>query len=1086
MSRARNLSICLFMTAAMFFSNLAAQVRVYEEPLNIPTYKLGDPEIMPIWRDRVYPYTMLDKITDNKVDRTYRALWVENEYVKALVLPEIGGRLHGAEDKTNGYQFLYDQKVIKPGLVGMTGAWISGGVEWNFPDGHRASGFRDTDYRITENPDGSKTAWTGEIDRITGMRWSVGTTVHPGRNWVETKVRLYNSTPYMHNFQWWATSAVRATYEYQAIIPGEIVTGHGNHEFFHWPIDKGVDISKWKNLPGHTSFFAWQSQEDYFGGWSPEEKAGLVHVADHHIVRGKKLWSWGTAPAGRIWEQILTDGDLPYFEPQAGGYSDNQPDLHWIRPGETKIFTHFWFPVRDIGAWDFANLEGAISLKLDRNKVRFGWSPTGANNNAKVAVLSGGNEIFGKVLNADPATPVVAEVNAPRGAELYDLRMLVISAGGDTLISFSHPRPKNPELPEPAARPAPPEQIKNQDELFLLGDHLIKFRNRQRGILYFEEALRRDPGDVRVNTAMGLLMLKEGKFDQAIEHLDRALERSEVQYDAQYYKGLAFLHLGRAAEAERSLNRSSYDYANYAPAHFELAQLTAADGRWERALEHIDRSIGANGDNTQAWAVKALILNRLGRHREALEVAEKVQQVDPLDFLSLAVKGLTLRDLGRSSEVEAVYAQALKLLRDDPYNHIELAIRFARCGLHDLAVMVMSRVAERASDNPLALYFNAWYNHKAGNEAQAESLLKLATRAPYDYVFPIRLETFPVLRYALEKNPGDGLASYFLGNLYYGLNNPDKAIPAWEKAVTGDPKNFVAWRNIGFARARKHELEPARAAYEKAVEVDARAAVLALDELVQLMIDMKAPSNERLALMEKYKEAVESRGHVLKSYISLLVQTGRHTDALAYLKNRHFKSWEGRYDIHQYWVESNLQLGDQAMEAGDRKKALEHYQLALTYPENLEVAELPNTVHANKWYRVGLAHEALGDRRKAREAWGKVVEQEEIMRDDSAFRYYLGKAREKLGQKDEARKVYQNLLAAVEKGGGGRHVEEFEDEDAPNFDQRRNPAAINDFKRALALEGLGRDDEARALREKATRLDPIVALRAFSPPRAGW
>ena len=361
---------------SIFIWPVDAQVKVYQEPLTFTTYGVREPEIMPDWRTYHYPYTMMDRLSNVKGTKTYNALYVENEYVKALVLPQLGGRLHGAEDKTNGYQFLYDQKVIKPGLISLTGAWISGGVEWNFPIGHRPSGFRDTDWTITENPDGSRSAWVGEIERLKGMRWSVGTTVHPGRNWVETKVRLENSTPYVQSFQYWATSAVRATPNYQAVIPGEIVTGHGKHEYFRWPVDKGVDISYWKNTPGASSYFAVDSESDFFGGYSPEEQAGMVHYADHHIVRGKKLWTWGTAPAGRLWEKILTDGDLPYFEPQAGAYSDNQPSLFWIMPGETKIFSHFWFPVRDIGAFDFANLEGSLNLELAGGKALFGWSPT--------------------------------------------------------------------------------------------------------------------------------------------------------------------------------------------------------------------------------------------------------------------------------------------------------------------------------------------------------------------------------------------------------------------------------------------------------------------------------------------------------------------------------------------------------------------------------------------------------------------------------------------------------------------------------------------------------------------------------------
>jgi len=315
-------NICRKLSALALFIILTftsfGQVEVNQRALTLPTYGVREPEIMPDWRASRYPYAMMDRLTNEKGSRTYNALYVENEYVSALVLPELGGRLHGATDKTNGYGFLYDQKVIKPGLVSLTGAWISGGVEWNFPSGHRASGFRDTDWTITENQDGSKAAWVGEIERLKRMRWSVGTTVHPGRNWVETKVRLENCTPFIQSFQYWATSAVRATQNYQAVIPGEIVTGHGKHEFFHWPVHEGVDLTYWKNIPGASSFFAVDSESDYFGGYSPEKQAGMVHFADHHIVRGKKLWTWGTAPAGRLWEEILADGDLPYFEPQAG------------------------------------------------------------------------------------------------------------------------------------------------------------------------------------------------------------------------------------------------------------------------------------------------------------------------------------------------------------------------------------------------------------------------------------------------------------------------------------------------------------------------------------------------------------------------------------------------------------------------------------------------------------------------------------------------------------------------------------------------------------------------------------------------
>ena len=1066
--------------AALISTVRADEVKVYQESLAIPTYQIGAPEKMPSFGDDRYPYTMLDKLTENKIDKKYNALWVENEYVKALVLPEIGGRLHGAQDKTTGYQFLYDQVTIKPGLVGMTGAWISGGVEWNFPHGHRPSGFRDTDWRLQENPDGSKTAWTGEVDQVYGMRWSVGTTVHPGRNWVETKIRLYNCTPFTHSFQYWATAAVRATENYQAVIPGEIVTGHSKHEFWRWPVSEGVDIRYWKNIQPASSFFAWESQHDYFGGYSPDLKGGMVHFADHHIVRGKKLWTWGAAPSGRIWEKILTDGDQAYFEPQAGGYSDNQPDFHWILPGETKVFSHFWFPVREIGVWDYANLEGALNLELDKGKAKIGWSPTGNNSGAKVILSGKGKEYYTKTVEASPAAPFIDEVKVDKGVELYDLTMSVISAKGDTLLSFTHPRPQNPPFPEPAQRSPKASEVKTVDELFTLGDRAEMFRNVRNAVEYYEEALKRDPGDVRTNAAVGLQALKNAQFAKAIEYFDKSIARDPECFKAWYYKGMAQLKQGDEAGAEINLNRAAYSFTWYAAAHFELAQLLTSQGRLEKALEHAERAIRGNGDNAQAQAVKAVILQRLGRNEEALALADQVQKEDPLDFLSLVAKALTLQSLGRSDEVNEVYREAIALMRGDPQNHIELANRLARCGLYELAARSTILVAQDESSNAMALYYAAWFNHKAGNETQAESLRQSAMNAPYTWIFPNRLEDLAVLEWALEKNARDGHALYFLGDLYYAFERKDEAVEAWRKAVAVDPGNAVAWRNLGFALQDKKQYEEAREAYSAAIKADPTSGKI-LVEFDELNKNLGMTADERLALFEAHLTAVEESDPLLNQLVSLYVQKGRYEEALKYLTSHHFHSWEGRYGIHQYWVESNIMKGDAAFAKGDYKAALAAYQASKEYPENLEVAEQPRAIHARKEYKIALALEALGQKGEARKMFQKVAGTE--VRQDDAHRYYVGLALEKLGKKSEASKLFADYLAAIQ-SKPAREEQPIGEE--INFDPGRNFNAIQHYKIALAYEGLGKKDEAAAEREKALEMDPIVPLRAFSAPRAGW
>jgi hypothetical protein len=340
----------------------------WEEELVIPTWQIGDSEVNPTFswsssREDVYPYPYKEILLDEQTEKTYRACWLENEFIKVLVLPEIGGRLHGAVDKTNNYNFFYWHPTIKPALVGMTGAWISGGIEWNFPHGHRPTGFSRVQHRIVENGDGSKTVWVGEPELVQRTRWIVGLTVHPGKSVIEARFRLMNPTTLRHSFQMWATTAMNTNDDFQAIFPTRLMTGHGKTEFFHWPVHEGGDISWWKNVPNAASYFALEPGA-FFGAWDHGRRAGTVITGNPHLMVGKKFWTWGTSPSGRIWDTILSDGEGPYLEPQAGVYSDNQPDYHWIEPGEVKAFTLYFFPVRDIGPFKVANVDGALNLEV--------------------------------------------------------------------------------------------------------------------------------------------------------------------------------------------------------------------------------------------------------------------------------------------------------------------------------------------------------------------------------------------------------------------------------------------------------------------------------------------------------------------------------------------------------------------------------------------------------------------------------------------------------------------------------------------------------------------------------------------------
>ena len=324
---------------------------------------------------KVYPNAFTDRVSDQPKDISYQAIFLENKFISLTILPEIGGRIYEARDRKNGYDFFYRQSVIKPALVGLLGPWISGGVEFNWPQHHRPSTFAPVDSYIEEHHDGSCTVWLSEHEPMNRMKGMVGICLRPESSVIEAKVRLYNRTPLVQTFLWWANVAARVHKDYQSFFPPDVhfVADHAKRAFSHFPIahnyyygvdyTKGVDLTWYKNIPVPTSYMVTKSDYDFFGGYDHAKGAGFVHIADRFLSPGKKQWTWGDAEFGHAWDRELTDSDGPYIELMAGVYTDNQPDFSFQAPYETKTFSQFWYPIQGIGPAKNANRLLAVNLE---------------------------------------------------------------------------------------------------------------------------------------------------------------------------------------------------------------------------------------------------------------------------------------------------------------------------------------------------------------------------------------------------------------------------------------------------------------------------------------------------------------------------------------------------------------------------------------------------------------------------------------------------------------------------------------------------------------------------------------------------
>ena len=575
------------------------------------------------------------------------------------------------------------------------------------------------------------------------MKWLVGVTLVPGRSTLEITMKVMNRTPFAWSMLYFTNWATHVNPSYRIIFPPSSEWGsqHAKHEFIEWPIGrslyggtqwKGQDVSLWANHENWTSIFTLESPDDFFGGYDGEADAGTVHVADHHTTPGKKFFTFGNGTPGKAWDKILTDTDGPYLELMAGSYSDNQPDYSWIEPYETRIATEWWYPVRGLaGGFKNATVEGAVNLEVigggacgapspDAAASRDGDagprtagarphpcpSPRGRGDSgagrgprawvsfsvtreirgATAVVKCGEKVLFEKRIDISPAAPFAAEVAIPEGRSEYDVRAALYDDKGREVIAYQ-PRPRRNE-PRPTAvvPPAAPKDMKTNEDLYIAAQRLEQFHSPalEPGP-YYEEGLRREGDDYRINTAVGLMHLKRMRLEDAERHLTAAVERVSANHtrprdgEALYYLGVARRLSGKREEARDAFNRAAWCFGWRAAAHMQLGEMAFEDGDIAGALASVEHSLAHNAWNTKALCLKSALLRVAGRPAEALEACAKALEIDPLDFLAANGRALAMRALGDEG-AEGAFAQLEENMRGEMQSYLELAWDYAGWG----------------------------------------------------------------------------------------------------------------------------------------------------------------------------------------------------------------------------------------------------------------------------------------------------------------------------------------------------------------------------------------------------------------------
>lgn len=1025
--------ILFIVVFCLLTNSLFAQVRISEEQWILPTYPVEQPDKNPMFfkgesyqgaSKVIYPYALNDMISNEKSDKAWKALFLENEYIKLCVTPEIGGKLYYGTDKTSNYNFVYKNNVVKPSNIGMTGAWVSGGIEWCVIHHHRASTFLPVDYDLKENADGSKTIWIGETEPRHRMRWTIGMTVFPGKSYFQTEVKIHNPTPFTNTLLYWANVAAHTNKDYQVIFPlsTNVATYHAKNSFTRWPFSteiyngedftKGVDISYWVNSVNQNSYFAYDLQEDFMGGYDHGLETGTVHIGDHNIVKGAKLWEWGSGQHGQATEGRLTENDGPYVEIMVGAFSDNQPDYSWIRPYEVKTFKQFWYPVKDIQGFKNANLNGAVNLeKREDGKVFLGYYSTQKIDKAKIILKRKGKVIFEKVVEISPEKAFSELIHIEGLYEITDLATEMINTENNGILVGYIPVQQKPveKLPEEVKKPPLPEEIKTVEELYLTGSRILQFYNPTLNAMdYFSEALKRDAGDIRTNTAVGNIYLKNQEYEKAREYFATAIKRLTRDYtrpsncEALYLQGLTLKALGLFNEATDTLYRATWDYAWYSAAYLELARISCYKGDYQKALNEIENSLSTNARNNSAIALKAAILRKLGRAEEARQILEPLAATDPLDFRIGYELYLLANNKGETEESAGLLAELQVKMRGFVQNYRELAAGYFNDGFVTEAEEILTRYPY---ENPMVSYWLGFLQDKRGDNIGAEQNFAKASAMPTDYVFPFRMEDEKVLQKVIAYHPEDAVPYYYLGNLLYD-KQPQRAIGYWEKAVQLDPMMAIAWRNLGWGyNYHESNIQKSIAAYEKAFSLKKDEPVY-YAELDVLYEQSNTPLATRAKLFESAHEVVKKRDDAFVRQIMVLNLTGQVEKSVEYLANSNFHFREGSSRISDMTVDARLLLGSKLMQEGKYQPALDQFMAAINREAEDEQAGARDP-QIN--YFIGIANEALGNKELAKLSFKKSADQ--TLSRAGLMNYYQGLSMKKLGEKTQAKKVFDTLVS---------------------------------------------------------------------------
>jgi tetratricopeptide (TPR) repeat protein len=970
------------------------KVLACEETITIPTYAIKGENRNPVFRSQygvahIYPYTLLDDIEAKSKNKIYRALVLENKYLKMIVIPDLGGRVYSLFDKLSQREVFYKNSIVKFAPLAIRGAFFSGGLEFSFPVAHAPTTADAVNWDLSENSDGSASISIGGQEHMSGMRWMITLTLYPDRCVLSQDVRLDNPTPIPGRYHYWTNASIDANDQTEFIYPFHRARSYEYAGTASWPFARldliqsqpgllgmeGVPMwpasrllepvnFRWqKNMLAQVSIFGRNVEWDFFGAWQHSTNQGYAHCANARDVAGMKLWSWGNADVGVENQSALTDDGSVYAETQCGAM-ETQLDFDFLAPGTVRKWREWWLPLRGIGGLSCASTEVGARINIipreDSSDVtlNIGICPIRDLGTSRVLLATPDRVLINEKITISPEKPWLS-TRSISSKEILDYPLIIQIFDGTAKEVLNYTLDRNVD-PFEQDNPEVKNNLESYKEYYLLGQKQENFDNREQALQAYQKSLELAPDYGFTHYRLGLMLLRDANLCRAKYHFQSAQKAGVAE--AQYYLGLIALYEDQLDQAAAAFEKVPAGTPVSVAALLGLGSVSMRKRNWQEATHIFSCACEMDKTSITAATFYGLALRQSNQMQQALRAYQAILSIDPLNLIAL-------REIATLSDENSTLASVKlhRLLADDRQYNLDMAVYYLQAGLSEDALAILEEASKDWS-YPMLDYLIGYILHKKGQIIDVEAHYRNGAAANPDLVFPSRIEEVQALQDAIKLCPEDYKAKYYLGIFLFAHDRYSEGIDLWENALTGLGSYDVLYRNLGLAYwQRQGDHTRALTYFEKALALNPenQDIFIYLDDLYKA----EGLMDRREQLLDRIRVIKELREDVRKHSITMMVDLGHFEDALLCLLSGEYVPLEMDQSFHEVYVNALVQRADASMKTGKIDNAIKDYLKALEFPKNLGVGKPTTLAQAEVYYLLGCAYEKIGRFQKAIDVW---------------------------------------------------------------------------------------------------------------------